>query len=73
MSEDWEARALAAEARLAAVGALCDEARAGLSIPPIDCTWSCGDGPCDCSGVFRVCAWDLDPDAVRRVIAEAQP
>ena len=55
-------------AALRAVEALCAEARAGLSIPPIDCTGSCSDGPCDCSGVFRVRAWDLDPDRIRTAI-----
>lgn len=58
-------------AALRAVEALCGAARPSLSIPPLDCTGSCSDGPCDCSGVFRVRAWDLDPDRIRTAIRDA--
>jgi hypothetical protein len=34
--------------------------RGSLNIPPADCTNHCGDGPCDCSGEYRVQAYSKE-------------
>jgi hypothetical protein len=47
-----------------AVLSLCVAARVGSSMRPIDCTDSCLDSDCDCSGKFRAMSWTLDPAAV---------
>ncbi len=54
--------------RLAAIEALVDTARPGLSLPPLDCTNVCQNDACNCSGNFRATAWTLDPEAVRAAL-----
>jgi hypothetical protein len=48
---------------------LIDEAKPAATASPADCTNECGYGPCNCSGVGRPLAWDLDPAALREAIA----
>jgi hypothetical protein len=61
------------QARIDAALALCDAARVGTSAAPRDCTEACGDGGCNCSGLFRALSWSLDPDAVRAALVGDQP
>lgn len=49
----------------AGIAALADGARVTISLDPADCTGSCNDGPCDCSGKFRPRGWDINPDDLR--------
>lgn len=44
-----------------------------LAAPPADCTYACGEGPCTCSGEFRVSAWNLDPAALRSAVSRHLP
>lgn len=50
---------------------LIDGARSALSAFPSDCTNVCYDDACNCSGVGRPLAWDLDPTALRETITSA--
>jgi hypothetical protein len=61
------------QARIDAALALCDTARVGTSAAPRDCTEACGDGDCNCSGLFRALSWSLDPEAVRAALVGDQP
>ena len=56
------------QARIDKALKIIEEAGPALSIPPADCTDRCGDGPCDCSGLFRFVGWSLDPEAVRAAL-----
>ena len=47
---------------------IVDAAKPALKIPPIDCTNHCGDGPCDCSGEWRIRAWSLDMAELREAL-----
>jgi hypothetical protein len=48
-----------------------DEAVPALGLSPADCTYACDSGDCDCSGVTRPVAWNLDPADLRAAIASA--
>jgi hypothetical protein len=62
-----------AERRAQKVRDMCAEARPGVTLRPADCTDACGDGDCDCSGLWRTRAWNLDPAAVLRALDGETP
>ncbi len=51
---------------------IVDAAKPGLTGRPRDCTDHCGDGLCDCSGEWRVLAWDIDVPALREALDAAK-
>jgi hypothetical protein len=55
-------------AALDKVAALAAGARTAMSAPPPDCTNVCDRGECNCSGIGRPLAWDLDPAALLEAI-----
>lgn len=61
-------RNLPVEQRMEAMGMV-----PALSIPPVDCNDDCMDGPCTCSGTFRVRAWGEADDPIRPVAEGVRP
>jgi hypothetical protein len=71
---DWETlapRLGRAVDALDAVLELADGAVPAVGLSPADCTYACDSGDCDCSGVTRPVAWNLDPADLRAAIASA--